>query len=113
MTLLTNDLTSTAVEIATSTKAGEIKRHLDIRNFLGSNDNAIRLQILAAMIAYLLLRIAARANHITMRPIRLAELVRQFLLTRRPIATIDKPPPIDPSQRKSGNSLDQMEFCYA
>jgi putative transposase len=89
-----------------STKAGEIK-------FLGSNDNAIRPQILAAMIAYLLLRIAARANHITMRPIRLAELVRQFLFTRRPIATIDEPPRIDPSQRKSGNSLDQMEFCYA
>jgi putative transposase len=92
-----------------STKAGEIKQHLDIRNFLGSNDNAIRPQILAAMIAYLLLRIAARANHITMRPIRLAELVRHF----RPIATIDEPPPINPSQRKSGNSLDQMEFCYA
>jgi hypothetical protein len=96
-----------------STKAGEIKQHLDIRNFLGSNDNAIRPQILAAMIAYLLLRIAARANHITMRPIRLAELVRQFRFTRRPIATIDEPPPINPSQRKSGNSLDQMEFCYA
>ena len=43
-----------------------IKHHLDVRNFLGSNDNAIRLQILTAMIAYLLLRIAARANHITM-----------------------------------------------
>jgi hypothetical protein len=39
-----------------------IKQHLDIRKFLGNNDNAIRLQVLAAMIAYLLLRIAARSN---------------------------------------------------
>jgi hypothetical protein len=41
------------------------------------------------MIAYLLLRIAARANCITMLPLRLAELVSQFLFTRRSIATID------------------------
>ena len=39
-----------------------IKQHLGIRKFLGVNDNAIRLQILAAMIAYLLLRIAARSH---------------------------------------------------
>jgi putative transposase len=121
MTLLTNDLERTAVEIAALYKSRWqiellfrwIKQHLDIRKFLGTNENAIRLQILAAMIAYLLLRIAARINCVTMLPLRLAELVSQFLFTRRSIATITKPPPVNPSRRQQRSSLDQMELCYA
>ena len=121
MTLLTNDLERTAVEIAALYKIRWqiellfrwIKQHLDIRKFLGTNENAIRLQILAAMIAYLLLRIAARINCVTMLPLRLAELVSQFLFTRRSIATITKPPPVNPSRRQQRSSLDQMELCYA
>jgi IS4 transposase len=121
ITLLTNDLTRTAIEIAALYKSRWqiemlfrwIKQHLDIRKFLGTNDNAIRLQVLAAMIAYLLLRIAARANCIKMLPLRLAELVSQFLFTRRAIAAIEKPPPINPSRLKSRNSTNQMEFCSA
>lgn len=121
VTLLTNDLARTAVEIAALYKSRWqiellfrwIKQHLDIRKFLGTNENAIRLQILAAMIAYLLLRIAARANCVTMLPLRLAELVSQFLFTRRSIATITKPPPVNPSRRQQRGSPDQMELCYA
>jgi putative transposase len=121
ITLLTNDLTRTAVEIAALYKSRWqvellfrwIKQHLDIRKFLGSNDNAIRLQVLAAMIAYLLLRIAARANCIKMPPLRLIELVGQLLFARRALATIDKPPPINPSRRKCRTSPGQIEFCYA
>jgi putative transposase len=120
MTLLTNDLTRTAVEIAALYKSRWqiellfrwIKQHLDIKKFLGTSDNAIRLQVLAAMIAYLLLRIAARTNRITMLPLRLAELIAQFLFTRRSLATIDKPPPSNPSRRKCKTSPDQIEFCY-
>ena len=60
ITLITNDLERTAVEIAALYKARWqiellfrwIKQHLDIRKFLGTNDNAIRLQVFAAMIAY-------------------------------------------------------------
>jgi IS4 transposase len=119
--LLTNDLARTAVEIAALYKSRWqiellfrwITQHLDIRKFLGNNDNAIRLQVLAAMIAYLLLRIAARANCIKMLPLRLAELVSQFLFIRRSIAAIDKPPPVNPSRPKSRNSPNQIEFCYA
>src|SRR5262249_44796436 len=66
--LLTNDLERSAVEIGALYKGRWqiellfrwIKQHLKIRKFLGNNDNAIRLQILAAMIAFALLRIAAR-----------------------------------------------------
>lgn len=121
VTLLTNDLSRTAVEIAGLYKSRWqiellfrwIKQHLDIRKFLGTNDNAIRLQVLAAMIAYLLLRIAARANCITMLPLRLAELVGQFLFTRRSFAAIDEPPPTNPNRPKSTAAPNQMEFCYA
>jgi putative transposase len=121
LTLITNDLARTAVEIAGLYKGRWqiellfrwIKQHLDIRKFLGTNDNAIRLQVLAAMIAYLLLRIAARVNCIKIPILRFAELISQFLFSRRQIAEIDKPPPVNPSRRKSANSPDQMEFCYA
>ena len=120
ITLLTNDLAGSAVEIAALYKSRWqiellfrwIKQHLDIRKFLGTNDNAIRLQVLAAMIAYLLPRIAAPANCIKMLPLRFAELVRQFLPTRRSLAAIDKPPPINPSHRKCTASLNQIELCY-
>jgi len=37
-----------------------------------NNDNPIRLQVLVGMIAYLLLRIAARVHRIALLPIRLA-----------------------------------------
>jgi putative transposase len=121
ITLLTNDLKRTAIEIAALYKSRWqiellfrwIKQHLDIRKFFGNNDNAIRLQILAAMIAYLLLRIAARGNCIKMLPLRFAELVSQFLFTRRHIAQISQPPPVNPSQRKPRASPDQLELCYA
>jgi putative transposase len=121
ITLITNDLERTAVEIAALYKARWqiellfrwIKQHLHIRKFFGTNENAIRLQILAAMIAYLLLRIAARFNCVKMPALRLAELICQRLFMRRPIAEIDKPPPVNPSARKPKFSPDQMAFCYA
>ena len=121
ITLITNDLTKSAIEIAALYKRRWqiellfrwIKQHLRIRNFLGTNDNAVRLQILAAMIAYLLLRIAARLNSLRMPALRLAELICQFLFARRPIAKIDKPPPANPSTPPPRFSLDQLEFCYA
>jgi IS4 transposase len=121
ITLITNDLSRTAIEIADLYKSRWqiellfrwIKQHLDIRKFLGVNDNAIRLQVLAAMIAYLLLRIAARLYRITMPALRLAELVGQFLFARRSMAAIEKPPPINPSHRRAHTPPNQIEFCYA
>jgi putative transposase len=121
MTLITNDLTRSAVEIAELYKSRWqiellfrwIKQHLRIRKFLGKNENAIRLQILTAMITYLLLRIAARLHRLAIPDLRLAELVTQRLFLRCPIATIDKPPPLNPSQRQPNHSPNQLQFCYA
>ena len=68
ITLSTNDLERSAVDIAQLYKGRWqiellfrwIKQHLKIRKFLGYNDNAIRLQLFAAMIAFALLSSAAR-----------------------------------------------------
>ncbi|MBR1131959.1 IS4 family transposase [Bradyrhizobium iriomotense] len=121
VTLITNDVKRTAVEIAALYKGRWqiellfrwIKQHLVVHKFLGNNDNAIRLQLFAAMIAYLLLRIAAHVNRTALSPLRFAELVRQFLLTRRSIAVIDKPPPNNPTKPKTSRVPGQIEFCYA
>ena len=120
ITLITNDLERTAVEIAMLYKGRWqiellfrwIKQHLDIRTFLGTNDNAIRLQILAAMIAYLLLRIAARIHCVKMPALRFAQLISQLLFVRKPISQIDKPPLVNASKPKSKFSPDQLWFCY-
>ena len=121
ITLLTNDLKRSAVEIAALYKGRWqiellfrwIKQHLKIRKFLGNNENAIRLQLFAAMIAYALLRIAARAHRVTMPILRFTDLVAQCIFDRRHIALIERPPPINPSHTKPRCSPDQLSLSYA
>jgi len=121
ITLITNDLKRTAVQIAALYKSRWqiellfrwIKQHLNLKKFMGKNDNAIRLQIIAAMIAYLLLRLARRLNSLQMLPLRFAELVCQRLFMRKPVAEIGAPPPVNPSKRKTKFSPDQLGFAYA
>lgn len=121
LTLITNDLEHSAIEIADLYKMRWqiellfrwIKQHLKIRKFLGRSHNAICLQVIAAMIAYLLLRIAARENRIKIPAIRFAELLAARLFWRNHIARVDKPPEINPSAAKPRTSPDQLEFCYA
>jgi putative transposase len=121
ITLLTNDLERSAVEIGALYKGRWqiellfrwIKQHLKIRKFLGNNDNAIRLQLFAAMIAFALLRIAARVHRITIPISRFTDLVTQCLFARRRIEAIDKPPPVNSSTRRDQNCPNQMSFTYA
>jgi len=121
ITLITNDLKRTAVEIAALYKGRWqiellfrwIKQHLNIRKLIGNNRNAISLQVIAAMIAYLLLRLAKRLNSLKMLDLRFAELVCQRLFMRSPIAEIDKPPPVNPSKSGPKFSIDQLGFKYA
>jgi len=121
ITLITNDLKRSAVEIATLYKMRWqiellfrwIKQHLKIKKFLGRSQNAVCLQLIAAMIAYLLLRIAAHESRITMPAIRFAELVTMRLFMRKHIARIDKPPDVNPANTQPRTSPDQMELCYA
>jgi len=121
LTLLTNDLERSAVEIGSLYKRRWqiellfrwIKQHLKIRTFLGRSANAIRVQLLAAMIAYLLLRSAARHCSLKMPAIRFAELVGARLFTRTAIAHIDKPNRSNPSRAAPRYSSNQLAFQYA
>ena len=71
--LATNDLTSSAAEIAQRYKerwAIElffkwIKQHLNIKKFLGRSENAVRIQILTALISYLLIALYKQRNALT------------------------------------------------
>lgn len=119
--ILSNDKDRSAVELASCYKARWqielffrwIKQNLNIRKFIALNDNAVRLQILAAMIAYVLLAIARRLSTRTLSPSRFRELVAAFIHTRRSIATIEKPPPVNPNRRRTPPNPDQIEFLYA
>jgi len=117
-TLLTNDLERSAAAIAALYRKRWqiellfrwIKQHLKIRTFLGRSENAIRLQIFAAMIAYLLLRIAARDSRSTLPALRFADLVRTRLFERSPLDRIDKPAQL--TQTRLALSPNQLAFAY-
>jgi putative transposase len=118
--ILTNDMCSTAVEIAGFYKQRWqiellfrwIKQHLHIATFLGRNPNAVRLQIIAAMIAYVLLRIAMRRNVVKLPIIRFAALAASRLFSRIPLAKIHKPPEAHPSKAALKPTTGQFAFAY-
>jgi putative transposase len=120
LTILSNELERSARQIAALYRRRWqiellfrwIKQHLKIRAFLGRSENAVRLQILAAMIAFLLLRIAARNSRSALLALRFADLVRTRLFERRPVANLEKPPPIARPPAQTHNQLGFL-FLYA
>jgi IS4 transposase len=118
--ILTNDMARSARDIAALYKGRWqielffrwIKQHLDVRKFLGKNENAIRLQLIAAMTAYALIRIAARVHRVEIPIHRFLELVIQCLFDRRDIAAIERPPPVNPSRPRDRTCPNQLSFVY-
>jgi IS4 transposase len=107
--ILSNDLDASAQEIAGLYRrrwAIElffrwVKQTLKITRFVGTSENAIRIQIAVALIAFLLLRLAQAAQKHVQSPIVFARLVRANLMHRRPIEHLLTPPPtIDQDQRQ-------------
>jgi hypothetical protein len=107
--ILSNDLDATAREIADLYKrrwAIElffrwIKQTLKIRHFLGTSENAVRIQIAVALIAFLLLRMAQAAQHAIAGPLAFAGLVRANLMHRRRLDRLletEPPAPFNPAQ---------------
>lgn len=98
--LLTNDLSAPAREIADLYKRRWeielffrwVKQTLRIRHFLGRTENAVRIQIAVALLAFLLLRLTQAAQTTVTSPIAFARLVRINLMHRRSIDTLAKPP---------------------
>ena len=91
--ILSNDLDAPAEEIADLYKrrwAIElffrwVKQTLKIRRFLGISENAVRIQIAVALIAFLLLRLAQAGQQAVTSPLAFARLVRLNLMHRRPL----------------------------
>ena len=107
--ILCNDLDADAQEIADLYKrrwAVElffrwVKQTLRIRRFLGTSENAVRIQLAVALIAFLLLRLAQAVQKAVESPLAFARLVRANLMHRKRIDRLTEPVPkatADPHQ---------------
>jgi IS4 transposase len=111
--IVTNDLDAPAEEIADLYKQRWqielffrwVKQTLRIKHFIGVSENAVRIQIAIALIAFLILRMAQLAQKNVRSPLEFARLVRANLMHRRPIDQLREPLPpipINPNQLNLG-----------
>jgi IS4 transposase len=115
--ILTNDLDAPACEIADLYRRRWqielffrwIKQTLKIRHFLGRSENAVRIQIAVALIAFLLLRLAHATQRTIPGLLAFARLVRANLMHKRPLdRLLDPPPPIVRDRRQLSFDLCQI-----
>jgi IS4 transposase len=110
--IVTNDLDASAAEIADLYQQRWqielffrwVKQTLRIKHFIGASENAVRIQIAVALIAFLLLRLAQTAQK-TLRPLDFARLVRTNLMHKRRLDEMLKPPqpiPLNSNQLSLG-----------
>jgi IS4 transposase len=107
--ILSNDLDASAEEIADLYRqrwAIElffrwVKQTLKITRFVGTSENAVRIQIAVALIAFLLLRLAQALQKAIPSPIVFSRLIRANLMHRRSINNLLNPPPILEEQQMS------------
>jgi len=99
--ILCNDLDASAIEIADLYKqrwAIElffrwVKQTLKIRHFVGVSENAVRIQVAVALIAYLLLQLAQKVQVTVQSPLAFARLVRINLMHKKRIDRLLDPEP--------------------
>jgi IS4 transposase len=106
--ILTNDIDADAAEIADLYRrrwAIElffrwVKQTLKITRFVGTSENAVRIQIAVALIAFLLLRLAQATQKAIHSPLLFSRLVRAHLMQPRSIHHLLKPPPLPQDDRQ-------------
>jgi IS4 transposase len=111
--ILSNDLDASAEEIADLYRrrwAIElffrwVKQTLKINRFVGVSENAVRLQIAVALIAFLLLRLAQAAQTAIESQVVFSRLIRANLMHRRSFDNLLEPPSILQEQRQMSLSL--------
>ena len=99
--ILCNDLDAPAEEIAELYKrrwAIEmffrwIKQTLKIRHFIGVSENAVRIQVAVALIAYMVLHLAQKTQTTIKSPLAFARLVRVNLMHKKRIDQLLEPEP--------------------
>ncbi len=97
--LVTNDLKSPATVIAGPYKSRWqielffrwVKQNLKIKSFFGRSENAVRVQIITALVAYLLLHYAHRVTFALPSRQRFRQLVQATLWQRRRLADLARP----------------------
>jgi len=112
LSFITNDLKRTAEDIAALYKQRWeielffkwIKQNLKIKRFVGTNENAVRTQIIIAMISYLLLKLVNQKCNSKLSLHQMLTLVAANLMSRRNIHDLllqkepEKPPEINTNQ---------------
>jgi IS4 transposase len=69
-----------------------VKQTLKIKKFLGVPENAVRIQIAVALIAFLLLRLAQQTQTAVSSPLPYARLIRANLMHLRGLGELHRPP---------------------
>ena len=113
--LMTNDLDAPAQEIADLYKRRWrielffrlMKQTLRITKFVGRSENAVRIQIAVALIAYLLVRALQQITKETHGFLELVRLVRANLMHRKDATRLRKPPPPPPL------NSNQLQLCLS
>ena len=106
--ILTNDLDAPAQEIADLYKRRwqielffrVMKQTLKITKFLGRSENAVRIQIAVALIAFLLLRQLQDVTKAKHGFLELAQLVRANLMHRKDVSRLRDDNPAQPSDSR-------------
>ena len=107
--ILTNDLDAPAGEIAELYKRRwqielyfrVMKQTFKITHFIGRSDNAMRIQVAVALIAYLLVKMLCKMAHVNQTLLETTRLVRTNLMQRRDFTRLKQQeirPPIDSRQ---------------
>lgn len=107
--ILTNDLDAPAQEIADLYKRRWqielffrfVKQTLKIRHFIGHSENAVRIQIAVALIAFLLLRLSQQMSQVKHGNLLTFRLIRSNLMHRKDFTKLNQiqhPPPLNPRQ---------------
>lgn len=116
LVFITNDLERSATEIADLYKQRWqielffkwIKQNLKIKRFLGHSENAVLVQVLVAMIAYLLLKLTQLTNLCALSLQQIGRLVSVNLTSRKRILELLHP---DPGRdRPSQNTTKQIDL---
>lgn len=117
LVFVTNDLTSPATDIAELYKKRWqielffkwIKQNLRIKKFLGTSENAVKIQIIIALITYLILRIIQQSLPLKTSLKSLTDRLKANIFQRKTILHLFKPPNII----KNIKNLEQMEMKWS
>jgi hypothetical protein len=117
LVFVTNDLQRPAIEVANRYRERWqielffkwVKQHLKIKRFLGTSENAVKIQIVIALIAYLILRILQQTKLPNLTLHHLANLIKANIFQRKPWENLLKPP--DKSSNISEINQIELGLC--